>query len=233
MRNNMYNILAAICHMYIRLDFSLNRTMSFRRGTRYIVNQSEATFLSPIKCPCVAIVCSRFQRDSFGSLRLRPGRSRFLFVGGDARDRENRKNWSMDRGIEEEARGDLWYFASSCFDQWCFKAYKSAAAVGQLRFIVDFKRKCLPYAFRTNTESRGWTSPRRSLDPAWNLYLESLERAFLPRSIDPRVCGNSLHESTRTRLKLRHLSRAITTSWRVEMSLNFMWQHHSNRKDIL
>lgn len=79
-------------------------------------------------------------------------------------------------------------------DRWCFKAYKSAAAVGQLRFIVDFKRKCLPYALHTNTSSPVYPEAerrsRRSLDPAWNLYLKSLQRnAPFFRDLSRSLCA--------------------------------------------
>lgn len=95
-------------------------------------------------------------------------------------------------------------------DRWCFKAYKSAAAVGQLRFIVDFKLKCLPYAFHTNTSlvyPEAESTLLVDLLIPLGIFTWNLSNATRVSSVIYRVrvqydgCGNSLHESTRTRLK--------------------------------
>lgn len=222
MRKDIYNILTTI--VYVKLNFFAIKRRLF--DTRF-VNQSEAKFLNPIKSRCVSRERTFEISDLSGSLRSRRGRSIFI-RRGDARDREPKYGWRNGERWAQ-ARGFM-VLCELVFDRWCFKAYKSAAAVGQLRFIVDFKRKCLLYAFHTNT-SLVYPKVERRSSISW-FRLESLpeisrtQRAFLPSVTSVHVqydgCDNSLHESTRVRLKLQlwHLSCAATISWRVKTLLN-------------
>lgn len=126
------------------------------------------------------------------------------------------ENWSMDREMEKGERGreGLWYFASSCSIDGALKLInpRRQSASFVLSSILNVSACCTHF-----TQTRVSSIPKAEccspnvvdlLIPlgifTWNL--SNATRVFPFRDLGPCAiydgCDNSLHESTRTRLKL-------------------------------
>lgn len=90
------------------------------------------------------------------------------------------ENWSMDREMEkdERGRGGLWYFASSCSIDGALKLInpRRQSASFVLSSILNVSAYCTRFTQTRVSSIPRLNVARRSLDPAWNLYLKSLER---------------------------------------------------------